>query len=59
VLSRRVPLLLVARDQGLGVVERVAGVGAAILGWSESERARQIEHYREVVAHSRRFRDGG
>jgi glycerol-3-phosphate dehydrogenase len=59
VLSRRVPLLLVARDQGLGVVERVAGVGATILGWSESERARQIAHYRDVVAHSRRFREAG
>ena len=57
VLSRRVPLLLVAHDQGLGVSERVADVGAEVLGWSQSERERQIEHYRDIVTHTRRFRE--
>ena len=56
VLSRRVPLLLVARDQGLGVCEAVAARMAARLGWSDEERARHVEVYRRAVADSRRFR---
>jgi glycerol-3-phosphate dehydrogenase len=56
VLSRRVPLLLVARDQGLGVCDEVAARMAARLGWSTDERARQLAVYRQAVADSRRFR---
>ncbi len=57
VLSRRVPLLLVGRDQGLGVCERVADRLAAKLGWSAEERGRQLDGYRAMVAESRKFRD--
>ena len=56
VLSRRVPLLLVARDQGLGVCEEVAARLAARLGWADDERARQVAAYQRTVADSRRFR---
>ena len=56
VLSRRAPLLLVGRDQGLDVCERVADRMQAKLGWSAAEKARQLDAYREVVAESRRFR---
>jgi glycerol-3-phosphate dehydrogenase len=56
VLSRRAPLLLVGRDQGLDVCERVADRLAARLGWSATERARQLASYREIVADTRRFR---
>ncbi len=56
VLSRRVPLLLVGRDQGLDVCERVAARMQVLLGWTDDERARQVESYREQVADSRRFR---
>ncbi len=56
VLSRRVPLLLVGRQQGLDVCEAVADRMAARLGWSADERARQIAAYQRVVADSRRFR---
>lgn len=56
VLSRRVPLLLVGRDQGLGVCDEVGARMAARLGWNDDERARQLEAYRRVVADSRRFR---
>ena len=38
VLSRRVPLLLVGRDQGLDVLEAVADRLAAQLGWDEAKR---------------------
>ncbi|MBK9030253.1 MAG: glycerol-3-phosphate dehydrogenase/oxidase [Myxococcales bacterium] len=56
VLSRRAPLLLVGRDQGLDVCAAVADRMAARLGWSADERARQIASYQQVVADSRRFR---
>jgi glycerol-3-phosphate dehydrogenase len=58
VLSRRVPLLLVGRDQGLDVCERVTERMAQKLGWSDADKARQLAGYREVVADSRRFRTG-
>ena len=56
VLSRRAPLLLVGRQQGLDVADRVADRMAARLGWTADERARQIAAYQRVVADSRRFR---
>ncbi len=56
VLARRVPLLLVGRDQGLDVAERVAARLAAILGWGPDQIASQLAGYRKTVADSRRFR---
>lgn len=56
VLARRIPLLLVGRDQGLDVVERVADIGADLLSWTPEVRAREVERYRHTVAMSRRFR---
>jgi glycerol-3-phosphate dehydrogenase len=56
VLSRRVPLLLVGRDQGLDVLERIADRLGARLGWDAGERERQVGRYRKSVADSRRFR---
>ena len=56
VLSRRVPLLLVGRDQGLDVCERVAHRMAARLGWSADEISRQLAAYRAIVDESRKFR---
>ena len=56
VLARRVPLLLVGRDQGLGVCDRVADVLGAQLGWSAAQRARMLDGYRAEVALSRRWR---
>jgi glycerol-3-phosphate dehydrogenase len=58
VLSRRVPILLVGRDQGLDVCDRVADRMQTLIGWSETEKARQLASYREQVAESRRFRTG-
>jgi len=57
VLARRIPLLLVSRDQGLGVCERVAAVLAGQLGWSPAQRAQLVEEYRAEVALSRRWND--
>lgn len=57
VLGRRVPLLLRARDQGLGCVERVARRMAAKLGWDEAKTQAEAAHYRAVVARTRQFRE--
>jgi glycerol-3-phosphate dehydrogenase len=56
VLARRVPLLLVSRDQGLGVCDRVGDALAARLGWTAAQRARMLDEYRAEVALSRRWR---
>jgi glycerol-3-phosphate dehydrogenase len=56
VLARRVPLLLVSRDQGLGVCERVGDVLGAQLGWSAAQRHQMLDEYRAEVALSRRWR---
>ncbi|TMQ02592.1 MAG: glycerol-3-phosphate dehydrogenase [Deltaproteobacteria bacterium] len=56
VLARRVPLLLVSRDQGLGVSDRIADAIGARLGWSAAQRARMLDDYRAEVALSRRWR---
>jgi glycerol-3-phosphate dehydrogenase len=59
VLARRVPLLLVSRDQGLGVCERVADILAGLLAWQPAQRAQLVDEYRAEVALSRRWRDPG
>jgi glycerol-3-phosphate dehydrogenase len=56
VLSRRVPLLLVGRDQGLDVVDAVARRVGDRLGWSETTRAQEIARYQRTVNDSRKFR---
>jgi glycerol-3-phosphate dehydrogenase len=56
VLARRVPLLLVSRDQGLGVCERVAGVLGDVFAWTLPQRTQMLDEFRAEVALSRRWR---
>jgi hypothetical protein len=56
VLARRVPLLLVARDQGLGVAERVADVLGEILHWDAARRTQMLDEYRAEIALTQRWR---
>jgi glycerol-3-phosphate dehydrogenase len=56
VLARRVPLLLVSRDQGLSACKRVASMLAAIHGWTTEHSDQMIDEYRAEVALSRRWR---
>ncbi|MBL0220834.1 MAG: glycerol-3-phosphate dehydrogenase [Myxococcales bacterium] len=56
VLGRRVPLLLVSRDQGLDVCDRVADLLAKLLGWTPEQRTAMIAEYAAEVALSRRWR---
>lgn len=56
VLSRRVPILLRARDQGLGIAPVVAARLARHFGWTQERVDLELETYRGVVAQSRAFR---
>lgn len=56
VLSRRLPLLLLSRDQGLAVAEAVAAHMAPLLGWSTQTQAAEVARYQDTVALSRAFR---
>jgi glycerol-3-phosphate dehydrogenase len=58
VLGRRVPLLLTARDQGLGVGEAVADRMASLCGWDAALRQRNLDEYRFEVELSRRWKTG-
>jgi glycerol-3-phosphate dehydrogenase len=58
VLSRRLSILLLGRQQGLDLAEPVAARMAAKLGWTEQFQHEQISAYRQVVAASRAFRNG-
>jgi len=55
VLSRRVPLLLVSRDNGLGVTDRVAAMMAERLGWDAATTERLAGEYRREVALARHW----
>lgn len=56
VLSRRVPLLLVSRDQGLTSAPAVAARLANRLGWSNATIAQNLAEYRAEVDLARRWR---
>ncbi len=55
VLERRIPLILRARDQGLGAVPQVAVRMAELLQWSSASTQREIDRYRQSVNASRQF----
>ena len=56
VLARRVPLLLVSRDLGIGVSERVADILGGVLGWDAAQRKRMLDEYRDEVNLACRWR---
>jgi glycerol-3-phosphate dehydrogenase len=56
VLTRRIPLVLRGRDQGLGIAPKVAARLQQKLGWSDAMTAAELAHYRSVVEASRKFR---
>ncbi|MFT3706502.1 MAG: glycerol-3-phosphate dehydrogenase/oxidase [Archangium sp.] len=56
-LTRRIPLVLRARDQGLGIAEKVAQRMAKKLAWNDERTAAELAKYRAVVASSRAFRN--
>ncbi|MBK8014576.1 MAG: glycerol-3-phosphate dehydrogenase [Deltaproteobacteria bacterium] len=55
VLVRRTSLALLAEDQGLSAVERVADLMAERLGWTTAVRDLNIAEYRQAVGLTRAF----
>jgi glycerol-3-phosphate dehydrogenase len=49
-LVRRSKTVLLADDQGMGIVESISKVMAVELGWSEAERQAQLSQYRREVS---------
>jgi glycerol-3-phosphate dehydrogenase len=49
-LVRRSKTVLLADDQGLGIVESISKVMAGDLGWSEPERQAELSQYRREVS---------
>jgi glycerol-3-phosphate dehydrogenase len=56
VLSRRVPLVLRAREQGLDVASAIAQQMAPLLDWTPAQTLQEIEDYSRVVRLTRQFR---
>ncbi|HEU0034402.1 MAG TPA: glycerol-3-phosphate dehydrogenase [Kofleriaceae bacterium] len=56
VLARRVPLLLVSRDQGMSVAGRVADMVGAVHGWDATQRTQMLDEYQAEVDLSRRWK---
>lgn len=55
-MVRRSRIYYEAPDQGLEVLDKVAEIMAARLGWDAREKARQIEDYRGTVEQSRLYK---
>jgi glycerol-3-phosphate dehydrogenase len=53
VLSRRTRSRLLGRDATAAAADDVAGLLASELGWSEDERAAQVDRFRAALAHER------
>lgn len=49
VLARRTRISIETFDRGTGCVDEVAALIAPVLGWSEDQVAREVEHYRKRV----------
>lgn len=47
-MDRRSALLLFSENHGLSAVEMVANIMGALLGWDETKRTEEIEHYRDI-----------
>jgi glycerol-3-phosphate dehydrogenase len=48
-LARRTRISIETFDRGMGAVEEVARLVAPVLGWSEAQVEREVEHYRKRV----------
>ncbi len=48
-LARRTRISIETFDRGIGAVEEVARLAAPVLGWSDEQVAREVEHYRKRV----------
>jgi glycerol-3-phosphate dehydrogenase len=57
VLARRTRISIEAWDRGVGDARLVAGLMARVLGWSQAQRDREVEHYLARVRAERASQD--
>ncbi|MCE3551647.1 glycerol-3-phosphate dehydrogenase/oxidase [Pseudonocardia sp. RS11V-5] len=53
VLTRRTRTSIETFDRGLGAAQEAADLMAPVLGWTEAQKAKEVEHYRGRVAAER------
>ncbi len=53
VLTRRTRISIEAFDRGLGACPEAAALLGRVLGWSDEQRGREVEHYRRQLAAER------
>ncbi|GAA1863281.1 glycerol-3-phosphate dehydrogenase/oxidase [Pseudonocardia ailaonensis] len=53
ILTRRMRTSIETFDRGLGAAQEVADLVAPVLGWTEEQKAKEVEHYRGRVAAER------
>ena len=58
ILIRRTQLFFRDYNQGLGSVDKVANRMAELIGWSDAEKQKSIDHYKADVALSRKWKEG-
>jgi glycerol-3-phosphate dehydrogenase len=57
IMIRRTQIFFRDYDQGLASVEKVATRMAHLIGWSDEEKQKSIDHYKAEVALSRRWKE--
>ncbi len=56
IMIRRTQIFFRDHDQGLGAAEKVGERMAKLIGWSDDEKRKSIDHYKAEVALSRRWK---
>jgi len=56
-MVRRSEIYYTSTDQGLSIAPSIAEIMGGVLGWSEEEKIRQVNEYKDTVALSRRYLD--
>jgi len=57
ILIRRTQIFFRDYDQGLASVDKVANRMAELIGWSDAEKQKSIDHYKSEVALSRKWKE--
>ena len=57
ILTRRTRISIETQDRGEAAAQEIAEILAPLLGWSEADTARSVQHYRARVAAERHSQD--
>ncbi|MDF1660586.1 MAG: glycerol-3-phosphate dehydrogenase/oxidase [Planctomycetota bacterium] len=57
ILRRRLMIALKDKEQGLEIVEKAADLVAPEFGWTDEQKAAEVQRYRDFIASTRQFRN--